>query len=51
MPGGLENSQTLAASKVVGEILKKHESEGKVVAAICAGNVNIWLTDTNRSKK
>lgn len=36
LPGGLEGSKNLASSKVVGEILKKQESEGRLLAAICA---------------
>lgn len=36
MPGGLEGSNTFAASQVVGQILKRHEGNGKKIAAICA---------------
>lgn len=36
LPGGLEGSRNLAASQLVGEVLKKQESEGRLLAAICA---------------
>ncbi|CAG5092983.1 Similar to dj-1beta: Protein dj-1beta (Drosophila melanogaster), partial [Cotesia congregata] len=36
LPGGLGGSKALASSKEVGELLKKQESEGRVIAAICA---------------
>uniref|UniRef100_A0A0K0FP66 D-lactate dehydratase n=1 Tax=Strongyloides venezuelensis TaxID=75913 RepID=A0A0K0FP66_STRVS len=39
LPGGLPGSQAFAASPVVGEILKNHEQNGKVVAAICAAPI------------
>ncbi|TMW50156.1 hypothetical protein DOY81_004781, partial [Sarcophaga bullata] len=36
LPGGLGGSKAMAESALVGEILKQQESEGRVVAAICA---------------
>jgi len=36
LPGGLGGSEALAKSSVVGEILRNHESGGKLIAAICA---------------
>ncbi|XP_014295172.1 protein dj-1beta [Microplitis demolitor] len=36
LPGGLGGSKALASSKEVGELLKKQENEGRVIAAICA---------------
>ena len=36
LPGGLGGSKAMAESPLVGEILKQQESEGRVVAAICA---------------
>ncbi|XP_037813981.1 protein dj-1beta-like [Lucilia sericata] len=36
LPGGLGGSKAMAESAVVGEILKQQESEGRIVAAICA---------------
>ncbi|XP_022824109.1 protein dj-1beta-like [Spodoptera litura] len=36
LPGGLEGSDRLSKSVVVGNILKEHEQKGKIVAAICA---------------
>lgn len=37
LPGGLKGSELLSESKLVGQALKQHESEGCIVAAICAG--------------
>lgn len=37
LPGGAEGARRLAASELVGERLRKQASEGKLVAAICAG--------------
>ena len=37
LPGGLKGAEALADSAVVGELLKKHEEDGRIVAAICAG--------------
>uniref|UniRef100_A0A915ELC6 DJ-1/PfpI domain-containing protein n=1 Tax=Ditylenchus dipsaci TaxID=166011 RepID=A0A915ELC6_9BILA len=37
LPGGLQGSEALAQNSHVGEILHKHESQGKILAAICAG--------------
>lgn len=36
LPGGLGGSKAMAESPVVGELLKQQESEGRIVAAICA---------------
>ncbi|XP_028178920.1 protein dj-1beta-like isoform X1 [Ostrinia furnacalis] len=36
LPGGLEGSDRLSKSSVVGTLLKEHEKAGKIVAAICA---------------
>ncbi|XP_046975794.1 protein dj-1beta-like [Vanessa cardui] len=36
LPGGLEGSERLSKSDVVGTLLKEHEKSGKIVAAICA---------------
>ncbi|CAH2101673.1 unnamed protein product [Euphydryas editha] len=36
LPGGLEGSERLSKSSVVGTLLKEHEKSGKIVAAICA---------------
>lgn len=37
LPGGLGGSQSMARSKSVGDLLKQQESEGRWIAAICAG--------------
>ncbi|XP_026322650.1 protein dj-1beta-like isoform X1 [Hyposmocoma kahamanoa] len=36
LPGGLEGSERLSKSTVVGTLLKEHEKSGKIIAAICA---------------
>ncbi|KAJ0183001.1 hypothetical protein K1T71_000977 [Dendrolimus kikuchii] len=36
LPGGLEGSDRLSKSEVVGMLLKEYEKAGKIVAAICA---------------
>ena len=37
LPGGLKGSELLCESKLVGQLLKQHETDGNIVAAICAG--------------
>ncbi|XP_055854929.1 protein dj-1beta [Episyrphus balteatus] len=39
LPGGLGGSKAMAESPLVGEILKKQESEGRLIAAICAAPI------------
>nr|CDJ90290.1 ThiJ PfpI domain containing protein [Haemonchus contortus] len=41
LPGGQPGSNTLAASPVVGQILKAHHKAGKYVAAICAAPISL----------
>ena len=36
LPGGLKGTELLSEAQLVGQILKHHEKEGKIVAAICA---------------
>ena len=36
LPGGLPGAENLAASEIVGEMIKAMNKEGKIVAAICA---------------
>ena len=36
LPGGLKGSEALFNSKAVGDVLKKHEGNGSIIAAICA---------------
>lgn len=43
LPGGLEGSERLSKSEVVGKLLKEHEKAGKIVAAICAGKFIIYF--------
>lgn len=40
LPGGLQGSELLAKSTLVGEVLKQHENAGCIIAAICAGMIN-----------
>lgn len=37
LPGGSEGAHHLCKSQAVGNILKHHESSGRILAAICAG--------------
>ncbi|XP_055903580.1 protein dj-1beta-like [Eupeodes corollae] len=39
LPGGLGGSKAMAESSLVGEILKRQESEGRMIAAICAAPI------------
>ncbi|XP_046461098.1 protein dj-1beta-like [Daphnia pulex] len=39
LPGGLKGAELLSESQLVGQILKQHEKEGKIVAAICAAPI------------
>ncbi|KAK6057615.1 DJ-1 family protein [Cooperia oncophora] len=41
LPGGQPGSNTLAASPVVGQVMKAHHSAGKYVAAICAAPITL----------
>lgn len=36
LPGGLAGAKNMSESKYLGELLKKQESEGRIIAAICA---------------
>lgn len=39
LPGGLEGSDSLSKSEKVGALLKDHEDNGKIIAAICAAPI------------
>ncbi|CAD5217570.1 unnamed protein product [Bursaphelenchus xylophilus] len=39
LPGGQPGSDNLAADATVGEVLRRHEAAGKIVAAICAAPI------------
>ncbi|KHJ89087.1 DJ-1 family protein [Oesophagostomum dentatum] len=39
LPGGQPGSNNLAASELVGQVLKAHHSAGKIIAAICAAPI------------
>lgn len=43
LPGGLGGSKALAESKEVGDLLKEQESSGRLIAAICAGDLTSLL--------
>lgn len=46
LPGGLGGAKAMAESKIVGELLQDQEKNGRLVAAICAGDFcipNIYL--------
>jgi len=39
LPGGLKGAEALSKSPLVGELLKKQEEDGRMVAAICAAPI------------
>lgn len=41
LPGGQPGSDSLASDERVGEILRRHESDGRVIGAICAAPLAI----------
>ncbi|XP_073819321.1 dj-1beta [Musca autumnalis] len=50
LPGGLGGSKALAASPLVGEILKQQEKENRIVAAICAAPTALAAFDIGKGK-
>ncbi|XP_058974011.1 protein dj-1beta isoform X2 [Musca domestica] len=50
LPGGLGGSKALAASAMVGEILKQQEKENRIVAAICAAPTALAAFDIGKGK-
>ncbi|XP_063392410.1 protein dj-1beta-like isoform X2 [Cydia fagiglandana] len=51
LPGGLEGSDRLSKSSVVGTLLKEHEKAGKIVAAICAAPTAFVAHGIGRGKR
>ncbi|XP_013136396.1 PREDICTED: protein deglycase DJ-1-like [Papilio polytes] len=51
LPGGLEGSDRLSKSSVVGTLLKDHEKNGKIVAAICAAPTAFVAHGVAKGKK
>ncbi|KAJ2943267.1 hypothetical protein O0L34_g12072 [Tuta absoluta] len=51
LPGGLEGSDRLCKSSVVGTLLKQHETSGKIVAAICAAPTAFAAHGVGKGKK
>ncbi|CAH0699469.1 unnamed protein product [Spodoptera exigua] len=51
LPGGLEGSDRLSKSVIVGNILKEHEQKGKIVAAICAAPTAFVAHGVAQNKK
>ncbi|VVC97452.1 unnamed protein product [Leptidea sinapis] len=51
LPGGLEGSDRLSKSTVVGSLLKEHEKSGKIVAAICAAPTAFVAHGVGKGKK
>lgn len=39
LPGGLGGANAMSQSKELGDLLKKYEDHGKLIAAICAGKI------------
>ncbi|XP_022122413.2 protein dj-1beta isoform X1 [Pieris rapae] len=51
LPGGLEGSDRLSKSDVVGTLLKEHEGSGKIIAAICAAPTAFVAHGVGKGKK
>uniref|UniRef100_T1H3Q0 DJ-1/PfpI domain-containing protein n=1 Tax=Megaselia scalaris TaxID=36166 RepID=T1H3Q0_MEGSC len=51
MPGGLGGSKAMASSSLVGEILKRQESGGRFIAAICAAPIALKSHGIANGKK
>lgn len=51
LPGGLGGSEAFAASESVGSLLKKQESKGKDIAAICAAPIALKSHKIGLGKK
>ena len=50
LPGGGKGAENLASDSQVGEILKKHDSEGKILAAVCAAPTAFQSHDIGKGK-
>lgn len=51
LPGGLGGSKAMADSPLVGEILKRQEKEGRLIAAICAAPIALQSHGIASGKK
>ena len=50
LPGGAKGRDNLCNSSEVGDILKKHEEQGKIVAAVCASSTVFLKFDIGKGK-
>ena len=50
LPGGGKGAENLAASQEVGAILKRHEKQGKILAAVCAAPTAFLSHDIGKGK-
>ena len=50
LPGGAKGAENLAKSNTVGELLKTQESDGRIVAAICAAPIALKSHGIGKSK-
>jgi len=50
LPGGGKGAENLAASQEVGAILKRHEEQGKILAAVCAAPTAFLSHDIGKGK-
>lgn len=51
LPGGLDGSKAFQASNLVGEVLRRQEKEGRLVAAICAAPTALKTHGIGSGKK
>ena len=50
LPGGGKGAENLASSQEVGAILKRHEEQGKILAAVCAAPTAFLSHDIGKGK-
>ena len=50
LPGGGKGAENLADSQEVGAILKRHEKQGKILAAVCAAPTAFLSHDIGKGK-
>jgi len=51
LPGGGPGAKALGESQVLGQLLAKHESQGKLIAAVCAGPTALAKHGVGKGKR